>query len=387
MDTRTGRAQRAAQHSIVVLFAVALCLPLIGQLCHLGASNDRAEGRKLAALPALHARRAALVSFPAGFETYFSDHFSFRPLLLHTLSLMRTYGLGKALSESVVLGRNGWLYFTPLPLDAAVARGPQFIPEELSHWQRTLEARRDWLARRGVRYVLVIAPDKQTIYPDYFPNRLKQVAKRVSRMGEVIAYLRQHSTIEVIDLRPALSEARATAQVYYRTDSHWNLQGASIAAEQIARRLASWYPHVQPLRCSTASHGSPQSFEGDLSHLLYLPGRFVEEVDETFPPNRNAHQSDEQVTISVDQPLAAPPVVMVQKNGSLPRAVIVHDSFGGLLLPFLAESFQRAVFVALDAPAKDLIEKEHPDIVIQELAERKLAFAPGPVFVGGLEQP
>ena len=59
-------------------------------------------------------------------------------------------------------------------------------------------------------------------------------------------------------------------------------------------------------------------------------------------------------------------------QGEIPSAVLLRDSFGEGLLPYLAGHFQRADWVwTYDFPA-DLIEQVHPSLVIEQLVERKL---------------
>ena len=51
---------------------------------------------------------------------------------------------------------------------------------------------------------------------------------------------------------------------------------------------------------------------------------------------------------------------------------MLRDSFGSALVPFLAEHFRRSAFCWEYDFDTDLIEREHPDVVIQEMAGRKL---------------
>ena len=60
----------------------------------------------------------------------------------------------------------------------------------------------------------------------------------------------------------------------------------------------------------------------------------------------------------------------------LPRAVILRDSMAIPLIPLLAENFSRVVFASTRKLDRALIERERPDIVIEELVERSL-HAPG----------
>ena len=67
---------------------------------------------------------------------------------------------------------------------------------------------------------------------------------------------------------------------------------------------------------------------------------------------------------------------------SLPRAVIFRDSFVSRLVPFLSEHFSRAVYLWQNDFDADVVAKEHPDVVIQEIAGRHLySFIPSPELV------
>jgi hypothetical protein len=60
----------------------------------------------------------------------------------------------------------------------------------------------------------------------------------------------------------------------------------------------------------------------------------------------------------------------------LPRAVVYRDSMAVSLIPLLAENFSRSVFVSSRKLDQALIEREKPDVVIEEMVERSL-HAPG----------
>ena len=67
---------------------------------------------------------------------------------------------------------------------------------------------------------------------------------------------------------------------------------------------------------------------------------------------------------------------------SLPRAVIFRDSFTSRLVPFLSEHFSRAVYLWQNDFDADVVQKEHPDVVIQEIVGRHLYnFIPSPELV------
>ena len=63
-------------------------------------------------------------------------------------------------------------------------------------------------------------------------------------------------------------------------------------------------------------------------------------------------------------------LVTEHKDRSLPKAVVYRDSFAGRLIPFLSEHFSRASYVWDNEFGFEQIEREKPDIVIQEFVAR-----------------
>jgi alginate O-acetyltransferase complex protein AlgJ len=75
-------------------------------------------------------------------------------------------------------------------------------------------------------------------------------------------------------------------------------------------------------------------------------------------------------------------VVTEHPDKRLPRAVVFRDSFASALIPFLSEHFSRAVYLWQNDFDPDVIEQEHPDVVIQEIVSRHLyVFTPSPELI------
>jgi hypothetical protein len=67
------------------------------------------------------------------------------------------------------------------------------------------------------------------------------------------------------------------------------------------------------------------------------------------------------------------PLVVTQRSGApVARAVFFRDSFTSQMMPFLAEHFDRAVFVWTDGFDPQVVLRERPQVVVQQLVERKL---------------
>ncbi len=367
-----SRARTLANVVLIALFVAAAWLPLAGLVLGLGTAPT-GENRRMAALPTFRLHHEDLDKFPGKFEDFYRDHFGFRGTLLRWLSLVQVGLFDVSPSTRVVVGKDGWLYCVNRPVGDDINVLRPFTPEELAAWARTLECRRDWLARRGIRYLFIVAPDKQTVYPEFLPKTLRD-RRPFSRLDQLLAYLRSHAAVSVLDLRPALCRAKKRQRVYHTTDTHWNALGAFVAYRQLARILAAWYPAVRPLPRAAFALLAADSRGGDLARMVNLDDRLREEflnLLPCFPPQAHRALLD-GITVALTG-LQWPPFATERPGRKLPRVVVFHDSFFlNFFHAFLSESCRRAVYVARDDFDPALVEREHPDLVIQELVERKL---------------
>jgi len=69
----------------------------------------------------------------------------------------------------------------------------------------------------------------------------------VTLLDQLLAHLRKHSRVEVLDLRAPLREASRREEVYFPLDTHWNDRGALEAYRAVCGRLKAWFPEIEPL--------------------------------------------------------------------------------------------------------------------------------------------
>jgi len=362
--------------ALITVFVTAITLPAAGLLLQFDAGFTLQENRTLATRPELKLERTPLAEFPAKFETYFNDQFGFRRRLIHWLNVGRVFGLGVSSSPKVVLGREGWLFYGDIETEVYRAIVP-FTDQQLKDWQAMFENRRDWLARRGIPYVVVVAPNKSTIYREFMPAALNRVNPQ-SRLDQLMDHLGKHSNLTVIDLRSALSEAKAQRQVYYRTDTHWNYQGAYSGYERIMNEIARSLPRVKAMPRTEFQEVAVLEPGKDLAGMLGLQNAYHENFVELV---RRTPWQARQVEGGI--PGEGPRVWGIKPrhafehpDAGLPRAVMFRDSFASWLVPFFAEHFSRIVFSWEYSFDRELVEREHPDIVLQEMVERTLMNEP-----------
>jgi hypothetical protein len=356
---------------VAALFALALVVPLAALAFTWSRTTTLFEKRPMAPWPAF----ALATTFPPAFESAFADRFGGRDALIrgHHAALLRLFGVSAL--PTVLAGSGGWYYWLGedgLSLDRHYRGVADFPATYVDATAAELQRRREWLAARGVGYVVVIVPEKYTIYPEHLPAWVQR-STQPTPYDRVVAAV-AGSGVTLIDLRPALRAAKARDRVYYQTDSHWNYNGAMVGYAEIMREVQralrpGRMPSVVPPQVPAYVAGVDY-YSGDLIHMLGLPGRIRE--DDVAPLGKilgdaTAHCGRRDATVSGN----GIEVYTCDRPG-LPRAVVYRDSMAIPLLPLLAENFSRVLFVSGIPFDPALIEREKPDVVIEEMVERRL---------------
>lgn len=368
-DSTHKRTLRAAEEVFVVaFFLIAVSLPL-GLLLVRGEGESAWENRRLAERPHRPASLGEAYHLPRMLVEYFKDHFALRAELIRRQAKAKVNWLRSSSSPQVLLGREGWLFHTGDNEIELFTRAEPFTSEGLEEWRRFLEALRDWAGRRGASFVVVFVPEKQTIYPELMPDGLRP-ARAPSRLDQLTEYMKARSDVRVVDLRPALLEAKAANQIYLRTDTHWNELGVLAGYQTLASELNRGFDAPPPLKESDFGV-TPDTYSGDLAGMLGLNG-VMKETRPRLKLVRPARARIEGVCGDVGQ------CDSKIEGASLPRVVMYRDSASSYLVPLLAEHFSRGVYVwDRDWKFSDaLMDSEHPDVLVLEMVERHLRKAP-----------
>ena len=279
------RLHALVDRTLIVIFIATLWLPMTGMVLNLDRDGPSAENRTLAVWPQLRWDEASLRALPEQLTRYFEDHFAFRQRLVRWQAVVRLRVLGVSPSKAVIKGRDGWLFYADDGAMADYAEAPPFTGAELERWRHTLQDTSDWLRAQGITYVFVIAPDKHVIYHEYMPETIRRTA--ISRIDELVSHLREHSTVRVLDLRPALLAAKARERLYHRTDTHWNDRGAFVGYQSIIDALTEEVPALRPPSRSAFEPRVVRSAGLDLAGMLGLT-EVLNEEDLVLVPRRPA---------------------------------------------------------------------------------------------------
>ena len=377
-DLRIGGHWRARLRIAILMLVVFLPLPLAIAGIRL---IEFPENRNLAPFPMPSVKSFDVTGTVNGIDAWIADHFTFRPVLITAWSYVR-FLLGDSTNPDVLIGSDGWLYSRYLwDLRDDMGVQPAGRPS-IAAWRQAVVERRDWVESHGPRFLFVIAPRKETIYPEHLPPALgkRGVDTQATRLIDAF----KGTGVDLLYLRDALAAAKADGvQVYYKLDTHWNEAGGLAAAEALADHIRKILPAVDrrkfTIRWTAPQIRWPEIERGtatlDYATLIGLP--FLKETDAIVAP--------------VDGWKATKK--MIYRDGyflyeftradapNLPTLVLYGDSYIFPLMRPLAEHFRRAVFLNPFESAKDdcslfppeIVLREHPDIVVNMRLERGFA--------------
>ncbi len=365
------KTRKALQWAVIAAFLGLLWLPTLDSFLHLDKSPTANENRAPAPFPVFNQRLDGIRTYVAGLESYYNDHFGFRNKLIRMRNHWKSSFLKDSALPNVVTGRDGWFYFSgDNMIENFFARIP-IPPQELRAWQSLLETRRDWLAKRGIRYIFVIPPNKESIYSEFLPDWLAHTRPSI-KLDQLLAYMKTNSTVEIVDLRPPLLEAKRTNRVYMKTDTHWNLDGAFVAHQELIRALSRQWPGLEPLSLASFKRTYAQRTGGDLTQMLGLEKNVSEPDDPSFsplPPLRPL-QFNKVPNLLPGKKWSADVPLVTENTNRAGEAILFGDSFSTFWYPFLGYYFGKVTYLSENTWEPAFIEREKPVVVIDEMIER-----------------
>jgi alginate O-acetyltransferase complex protein AlgJ len=297
----------------------------------------------------------------------FNGNFYQKDLLIGSFSRLRMK-LGDRVFSVALIEKNGWLELNSTKnLDdfQNITRTP---PHVLVNIQQKLNALNEQLKKRNIVLIVVIAPNKATIYPENVPVEIKKIGEK-SRLDSFLDLVKKNNSQMLIDLRPALMDGKKYQQIYYKTDTHWNLLGAYIAYREIMNKLSITFTDLKPFAMTDFLIKEKKPEILDLSTTLKT--NLLVESKIIFKPNFTTDAYIQHFPDDVNSSLSMSWVNNEDQNKTL---LMYHDSFGVPLQSLFQYHFEQATYIQLDANLITIpwIERYHPDVVIIEIVERNL---------------
>lgn len=316
--------------------------------------DTAAEGRELAPFPSWAAETGGVnLRFFTELDAYFSDRFTLRQTLISLSSRVRE-SVFRTGSDQVIVGRDGMLFYAATVPD--YTGGARMTDSEIAAAATALAGLSDYAAAHGARFLVAVAPNKNTVYPDRMPAVYRRTAE-ATNLDALLAALTA-AGVDAVDLRPVLRGQ--DVPVYHTRDTHWNGEGARLAYD--AMLTAAGIPHDS---YSSAPLVFTEDFPGDLDEMLYPgSGRLS---DDCTPDVSFA-----DTFIYTSAFATAMDLSITTRGAGKGRLLMFRDSFGSRLIPYFSSAFAEARYERAVPYRIDLLETYAADLVIVEIAERNI---------------
>lgn len=359
-DAARAEAKRyPGEKLVLVLFFVFMLAPLVANLLGIEFFTDNFEKRNKAPLPPFNLQDKNIYRFPTRFNAYFNDHFGLRDLMIRGYVLLKEDVMHATQINKVVLGEGKWLYYKFEFAHAdpiATYMGTNLMTgKELRLYTKVLNSWNDWLKKQGIPMLVMIPPDKETVYPEYLPPQVKKV-REYNRTDQIFDALEKEATFPVVNPLSTLLEHKKEP-LYYYTDTHWTALGAFYGYQQFMKKAATLLPqwNLRIPKLDDFEWTYIKQPSGDL-------GRMLMNFDQT-----------------IDHNMAFNPKPIAKREGPKPKLLFFGDSFSWGLMPYLKMQFEVMRIPLEDAISKptfedviapSILESYKPDLFMFEVVER-----------------
>ena len=343
----------------VAIVAIICLIPSVGLL--FGGSETSSDSDAASAPKLVDAEGAPNLNLLQDAGEWFDDHFAFRNEYVTAMALLESTLFGVSSDDGVVNGTDGWLYYADSIDDYRAT--DQLGDRALFNIAHSMRLVQNYALGHGMDFAFAISPNKNTLYGEHMPYYY-QVDAGETNLDRIVAVLEDEG-VNYVDLR-SLFEGRDEV-LYHKRDSHWNNEGAAMAADALLGALGQEHRDY-----SGEPYEIVEDFVGDLDKMLF-PAAPTAEAQVYYQDAPQFRYVTENVQSNFDPRIETASEVP-EATGSL---VMYRDSFGNTLLPFMAEAYGSAYFsravpyqlnVDLDAHGADALVIERAQRFMRDMA-------------------
>ena len=185
-------------------------------------------------------------------ENYVDDRIGFRSAAIYEYTKLSNDIFHVMVHPLFMYGENDHIYYKDPNYIAAYQR-LNTDTEYMDRFVNFLENTNDYLESRNIKFIYFLAPDKKSIYPEYFPKSI-HVKEDESSVIEYMSSRLESSDVEYVipykELLAAKEEAAKNSLVIYNQKydaTHWNEFGSMIGQKLLDEHVQNWFDDVRPL--------------------------------------------------------------------------------------------------------------------------------------------
>ncbi len=340
-------------------------------------SWSETENRVLAPFPSFPHSFAAADKFFSSVDEYLNDHFGFREYYIYRYQreLAKRFGQSSPNSK-VITGLDGWYFFNDFNLLEDFQGRMPLSESMINRWFTIQNEKQQWLEKKGIKYLFLAAPNKQSIYPQFLMKHALAI-KKTSRFEQILSSKNHKLPPYMINLHELLQPEKYNKPLYYKNDSHWNKYSAYLVFQEIMKKISTWFPK-ESFRTrfdfvqDQTGIGGNLGLGGDLTKMLML-----HDATETFPQIKRFKRCGRYHPLlyplsNINKTKGRESFIRTCRKKHL-KALVFRDSFFVQLEPFFSENFREIVYLwkAYDQKnIEEILDYFKPDVVIELIAER-----------------
>ncbi|MEI8201709.1 MAG: hypothetical protein WCH34_01770 [Bacteroidota bacterium] len=366
LSNRLAHKHNPIAFLLFVVFLVFISFGLMLRLFNSDRIEMTSEKRFASPMPTFNIDSASI--FVQNLDNYLKDQIAGRNNIITTNNLLE-YSVFRQLinNPTVHFGLDGRLFLiTGIVKEDYENRYP-LTNDELRKMKDVLLARKNWLKKKGIHFYLIFPPMAYSVYDEYVGPRLWHYNKK-SKIQQLLEYLKTSSDLDVIDIYSPIMEAKKkiSTNLYFKENCHWNYFGSYVAYRAMVNYIKRDFSNIgDPLTLKDITWVKDKNYFADLLRPLAIEKFYP--TDELAPKFKNVVITDTVYPVYPDfHPPFAPACIHTNRK-DCPSMLMYGDSYAGCLLSFLTYNFNRTTFLWTPTLQPAIIEKEKPDIVIQEM--------------------
>ena len=346
----------------VVIFFCILFIPMSN--IDTQSKISKKENRGLAEFKPFIKDNTINFEFGNDYDKWFNDRFGWRTNIIKIFGSVK-YKSNKNYNDKYILtGKNNWLFLSLDNPENNYLNIEKFSQVDLQKTVDYLVSIDKYCKKQNKKFILVICPDKNKLYVEYYPDLyIKNITDGHRRTEQLIKEL-QKNNVDVLYLYDILQKNKINkynSLLYYKNDTHWNRYGAYLGYIELTKRIG-----IKPVEVDLNKKEIHPN--GDLNSRY----SFIKKEKEKYVSPEVVYNTAE-CTKKLNPKHESSPTkedIICNTFNKTSKAIFYRDSFTNAMLPYLQESFKTSKYYWTTQVQKK--EIENSDIVVIVIAERNI---------------
>lgn len=333
------------------------------------ADRDLEENRMLKVFPLFENFSRGNRNYFKELESWFNDRFNQRARLIKYAYRLDNKINAEAVSEKAFMGKDYWTFTKERNSIGNFQKTTYFRERELNRLKANLVNRKNWLEKQGSKYYLMIAPDKNVVYGEYYPDNIKIIGKS-SQVDQLFKIVKTQTNIPIIYPWQEIKAEKAKGFLYYKMDTHWTNYGAFFGYRELMKLVRNDYPSISILTEGELEINQKQVEFGDMLRMFHLKKG-------EYPKTEYKIINTDRFPVKIKADFENNSKIVEYSSGVNDLKVIFFcDSFTGAMRKYLSQTFGTIYFIADHHKFNNyqkFIVTHKPDLVIHEVVGKYAA--------------